>query len=364
MTTLKKPNTKIHWTALALTRYWEQFDEAARARDLYPFVQDIHENPDSLISSLSNLREGDVIGFATMQSPTNNGRTTKAFAYYPTNITIDRLRDVGEPSKLPNGEYVPEDLDTSIPDARVTAEEEDDVSLPSGDATGLEYVNMGGSSSRSKLPSRDYDTSNLKEVDGVVDVQTDEDVDDIETEDEDKYECPFCGDTFGNPHRFGGHKSACKPDPDEITHEFDPSWDDVDDALDFVFTTAFDSDDTSDDEEPVEIRPEPEFEEMADSMSSDDIDEASDEDVDTALNGFDPMKAISTDQVGYNPRAASRKLSRRAERAFDAGLYDIATTYSQFAELAKDGELEEQMLEILLGQPVLEQERDAQVVAD
>lgn len=323
---MKQPNTKLHWTALAVARYYDRFGTACRGRDLYPYVRDIHDKPDDLISALAALK--DVLGNISVKSPIRSGGSTVAFAYYPTSVTIEELRDIGEPTELPDGSPVPEDANTTIPSARVADDEE--VPPPTdNDTMGLQYENMVSVRDRPRGDHREYDTSNLEDIDVALAVPSDGDSDDDET----PYACEYCGESFPSSHAKGGHKRHCidriHTDAlhDKALEEYDAHMEDDLPPVDAPEETP----DTGDD--PIgDIDPEP-----------------------PSL----PMAGEHSNDVDWH-RVATR-LERKAVDAHDAGLTEVASAYSQFAALAVEGSLEKRMAFILLGTPILEIEDTARL---
>jgi len=142
---LQKTNTKSHWTALAVARYYEIHGTAVRARDLYDLEHN-HDKPERLVATLSRLNDIGVLDAIPVMSPASKGGETRTHAYYPTNITIETLRDLEEPTKYPDGRFVQDDQDVTIPTDRVTASERPDP--PTNiERLGLEYTDTVGSDS-------------------------------------------------------------------------------------------------------------------------------------------------------------------------------------------------------------------------
>lgn len=312
---IKQSNTKLHWTALAVARFYEKHGTACRARDLYPYVEELHDTPDHLISALYDLNDTDTVDHSVVMSPRKTGGDSKTFAYYPTPITTETLRDLGEPTELPDGSPVPDDIDTSIPTDRVAAE--DEVPPPENqDTFGLEYDTMGGT--RPKEATRNYDTSRRAEEPqtSIVPDSTDEpgsDTDEVPIADE-VDPCPYCGrDDFEDSRQKGGHMAHCGPDDE-------------------------------DDEIPGPEGPEPELETFDDA-----------DNVDT--DAIAPKPGMLAKAVDWNQVASD--LEERAQRASEAGFDDIASAYSQFAALAVEESLDRETAFILLGTPVLDMKDDA-----
>jgi len=230
---MKRPNTKIHWGALAVAKYYQKTGEAARLRDLYPTVREVFDTPDDLSASLANLLGTGTIDAKMCLSPSKNGGKTKTNAYYPTTITIEGLRDVGSPTKLTDGSAVPDYFSTDIPSERVDAAE--DPTMPSGGPQhGLEYERMGRRGTRSNWSTapESTDATELPTIDAITGLDEGDDMSPPEphTLDDDLtpaivediiHYCEDCGTLFETGNGLGGHRggSACGQgsDPTDCT---------------------------------------------------------------------------------------------------------------------------------------------------
>jgi len=312
---MKLPNTKKHWTALALARYYDKFQKAARARDLFPYMREIHGGGESIAHSLRDLAEDGTIDYAEVKAPRQNGGTTTVHAYYPTPITIEDLRDLEEPTEMPDGSPIPDGLSTELSTARVSAEDDIDKILPEPDeSVGMDYAHKYPQESSGYLPDDDEDD---------IEQTEDDDSDD----DEPSFTCSYCGRGIGGKGPLTMHERACLNDiheqaleeraqPDEPTFETEQ----VDITPD---TTA----------DPIgDIGPEP-------------------------TEGSTVTAGSLRGKTDWN-RIATR-LERKAMDADDAGLTEMAAAYSQFAVRAVEGDLDIQTAYTLLGDPVLEIEEQA-----
>ena len=303
---MKRPNTKKHWTALTLARYYDEHQTAARARDLWPVLKEIYDDPNNLNRALNGLRKDDFIDHVPVKSPSRDGGKTKTFAYYPTKTTIEQLRDIGEPTEMPDGSAIPDDINPSLTTSRAT--EGDNVDLPPSDVMAPEYqTSYAGDGQRPTSYSK-RDTTHISE-DPVADLADDE-ADDESDDDDDKHVCPYCGDTFDTPNGLGGHKGWCEEGPNA---DRKPS-DDAPDA----------------DLPPVE---QTEFEPAT-----------------TDGQHADPGALASE----VNLAELARGLELTAQEAHANGMTDVAAAYSQFAALAAEDNLGRRAAFILLGVPVLD----------
>jgi hypothetical protein len=253
---MKQPNTKRHWTALAVARFYEEHETAARARDLYPLLEDIFPNPDTLVAALFALNEQDVIDHMVITSPSKRG-SSKVFAYYPTNITIEELRDLEEPTELPDGTPISGDMDVHIPTMRVASGELPDKPQAKDEEVGLDYANVASGGDG----DRDYDSSQRSvDPDAALEVTTDgggttdqtmtDDTDDTDdaADTDDEHTCPYCGDSYDSGNALGGHKNWCDERPAGVGHDRDDADDQADDTdeLPDVEITEFDDSDSID----------------------------------------------------------------------------------------------------------------------
>ena len=158
---LQQSNTKSHWTLLAVARHFEIHGTACRARDLYEHEQ-LHDTPDRLVATLARLKETGVLDYIEVMSPAKNGNKTRSFAYYPTKSSIENLRDLEEPTALPDGSPVPDEYDTTLPTARVDKGEQPDPPR-NNMTTGLEYE----SNLHATKKNKDYDRSRSTDPDPV-----------------------------------------------------------------------------------------------------------------------------------------------------------------------------------------------------
>jgi len=200
---MKRPNTKKHWTALTLARYYDEHQTAARARDLWPVLKEIYDDPNNLNRALGGLRKDDFVDHVPVKSPSRDGGKTKTFAYYPTKTTIEQLRDIGEPTEMPDGSAIPDDINPSLTTSRAT--EGDDVALPPSDVMAPEYQTSYAGDGQRRTSYSKRDTTHISE-DPVADLADDE-ADDEPVDDDDKHVCPYCGDTFDTPNGLGGHRT-------------------------------------------------------------------------------------------------------------------------------------------------------------
>ena len=287
---MKKPNTKKHWTALAVARYYDKFGTAARARDLYPNLDRIFDKPDQLVSALSKLNSEDYIDAMTVKSSSSNGMRN-VYAYYPTPITIEELRDIGLPTKFPDGEYVSDELDLELPTARVSTED-GTPPAPNTERPGLKYAWNENAQRKAGEPTIDKPKPGIAdEPDAVMpemeaaddeDEPVEYDLDGLDPEavelalDTLLHICDNCGEMFDSGKALGGHRSHCLRDEEQ----------DEDDAIPVGHDLAY--------------------------MES--------QDTPPTWNWWD----------------VSNRLDRKADRAANAGLGDLARTYREFASLAME----------------------------
>jgi len=216
----KRPNTKLHWALLAVARYFEEHGEAARVRDIHPRIDNLFDSPNTLSSTMFNLYDMGVLDHVVVISPNQGGDSAvRTNAYYPTNITIDTLRDLGEPEKLPNGNPVPDDYDTHTPTERVALD--DEVPLPSNlDRPGvMEWSGKGDRPTADDTPSpntRDTETKPAIRLKPQPRTMDDDLTPAIEHNPE--FTCDKCGETFENNAGLGSHRKYCdgepKPEPE------------------------------------------------------------------------------------------------------------------------------------------------------
>jgi hypothetical protein len=206
--TMLQKNTKQFWTTLAIARYYENEGTAARLRDIYPYLSEVVGNPSILSATLSTLNKKDVLDRIYVQTSDGHGM----YAYYPTPITIEELRDAGEPTELPDGSPIPADLNTEIPTSRVAAE--DEVEAPR-DATIPAPEYEPSTPTGSRRGERDWEWP--EEPDAMIMVLDEED--DAESSDE-GHHCEHCDTTFDSRFAYAGHLSGCgESTDDEPTQE-------------------------------------------------------------------------------------------------------------------------------------------------
>lgn len=396
---MKRPNTQKHWTALAVARYYERNDTACRARDLYRYVSELFDKPDQLVWALTKLDDEDTIDHIVVKSPTKDGGRSNTYAYYPTPITIEELRDLGEPTELPDGSPIPDTLDPSIPTKRVSAEEADSVPAPESESFGLKYETMTGPprsrSSEGALPPRDYDASGRSQSpDAVIEITDDpdpatgDDSDEEAAESDDNDEtpidtsedtdtdndaqndaeavCDYCGQEFASAHGVDVHLAYCPeydPDADEVEDE-DQDEEDSDDSAPFECEHCSRTFDSKRGRSVHTTKSHPDDEDEDESEADTSTEDAA-ADIPVEVAEFDDPTNIDPEHVPRRPGAFARsmdwnsianRLERRAAEAHDEGLTEIAAAYSQFAVLAMDGDLERRIALILLGNPVLDLE--------
>jgi hypothetical protein len=289
---MKQPNTKKHWTALSIAAYYQKNGHACRARDLFPMVTAIHDDGDSLISSLHSLKADEIVGHVTVETG-DNGASGRVFAYYPTTITIEDLRDIGLPTELPDHSPIPDEFDLTLPTERVSAEEEKagDIPLPTEDSPALEYARRPNQSKVRENP-REYSTEDRFESDAEkLDFDHADDEVEDEDEDEDGYYCEQCGaGPFDSGKALGGHKS---------THSYNEA--------------RADSDSTSEDDTP-----------------------------DVAHDiGYMAARTVEPPKPEWNWWDIHNRLSEKADEASDAGLHTLSTVYTNFASLAMERDFNE-----------------------
>jgi hypothetical protein len=114
-----------------------------------------------LVATLARLNEAGVLDYIEVMSPTKNGGKSRSFAYYPTKSSIENLRDLEEPTELPDGSPVPDAYNTTLPTARVDKDEQPDP--PQNNmTTGLDYT-----SAVHAAQDRDYDYDRSSDPDPV-----------------------------------------------------------------------------------------------------------------------------------------------------------------------------------------------------
>lgn len=297
--TMQQRNTKKHWLALSLVRYYHNTSEAARVRDLWPLVSEFYERPDNLVSQLGELKNRDeLVDHLVTKSPGRKG-DRKVFAYYPTEELAERLRGMGEPSYLPDGSPIPESLDPSLPDENTHPDDPENVTCTiNDDETGLRYHNK---------------------------------------------------ETGDGPSKRRYSSTDRRRDPDITPDERDDEDDDTDES-------SSDDPDHAPDDKPLSDR----SEEAENNLIDYDTLPSADSAVSLHLPLTDGSTPVPGDHVGdvdWN-RIASR-LERKADSLHDAGFTEVATAYSQFATLAVEGTLDKRTAFVLQGVPVLEFETQA-----
>jgi hypothetical protein len=289
---MQKPNTKTHWTALAVAQYYDEFDEPARARDLYPFVQDIHDKPESLVAALQNLRAKDEIGYILTNSPAETG-STMTYAHYPTEETITTLMEIDTPTQLPNGQAIPDSVEVTIPPN--WPDDPDELTITT-DSEPLTYRDFGGDYPRDG--TRRYSQADLRSA-RTLDLTADGTAADDEEGEQ------------------GGHD-------DEQTIDYSLPTEDEES----------DSDDSDTSQSTADIHPQDTLPSPLESSSMD-----------------TPTPGEVAGEIDWS-RIATR-LERKATEADENGLTEIASAYSQFATLAAEGRLDDSTAYMLLGTPVL-----------
>lgn len=260
---MQQANTYRHWAAFSVAQYYEKYQRACRIRDLYPLVEDVFETPRSLNTALQYLRDAELIGHKQAEM------ASVVYAYYPIKPTIEELRELGAPTKLPDGSPIPDGADLTLPTDRVTDDDE------------VEALTDKDTPS----PFDDGWPDDIARSDTRVAVADAPDTPD----DEDEYECDVCGDTFSSPNKYGGHMSGHARAGD----------------------TADDGGEDEDDDPPVELGTpdDPPFgEAMGEAMSSEPDDDEGDEPTDEPIQAqYAGMDALD--------RAKDAAKSREYERA-------------------------------------------------
>ncbi len=288
---MQQANTKSHWLALLIARYYDQTGEAARGRDLWPYAQHIYDEPDHMSAGLHYIHTNkDIVDSIQTRSPGKDA-ATDVMAYYPTEDTIETLELLDVPSYLPDGTEIPDAWDISIPESYVDDPENVTVTIDD-DETGLDYAYADSG----KDPDGHYKTYNKTNVRRSPDIDF-MDSDDAPSDD--------AGD------------SSSEQDAPPSEHDESP-------------------DDDSDDSEGKPLtHPQPSIPATPDGLKMD-----------------SQQPGRHAGEVDWN-RIATR-LERKAEDAHEAGLTEIAAAYSQFANVAVSGDLDKRTAYMLLGTPILD----------
>jgi len=298
---MQKSNTKLHWTALAVARFYEHKGTACRVRDLYNLggIDKIHETPTRLAACLHGLYKKERIDAFDILSPDKDGSKTRTRAYYPTNITIETLLDLGEPTELPDGTPINGDYDTRIPSERVDADEQPEPPQDN-DVFAPEYdLKSRGSSARKKDPEPpEWAAKELPPIEAV-----------LPHPDEEKHVCEYCGKQFDRHRQMTGHQSSCGQD-------------DVD---------CPDCGRTFESSKAMKLH-----------VHHTDCEMEPEDPVGRDLAYLEERTVeVSEPKPEWEWHDISQRLNKQADAAHDAGLSRISATYRNFASLAMERDLNE-----------------------